>query len=240
MKTTRYLLIGLMMIATVLASCKKDKVLDEDNNNEKPPIENLPPDDEPVAGTIFGEISEVDFDAQKSESSIVINRIPHTITKFLELRNQVAHTPQGAAIMMLVAMRIYQQYPIEGMKCLTAACTTPLIVPSTGAGNYDGYVMGNISELKRKLTDYAYLPYIYYEGAGPSNGYKPNGPPYTVDFMVNMYSYISSTDGSLRIKVYVKTEGADSPRPVTVRKIGDHYKITEYSSLYLAPKPVLP
>lgn len=243
MKITRYFIIGLMLVSTLLVGCEKDTIVDEDDTKEPTPtepVEVLPPDDEDVFGIVVGDIDEAEFNELKSTTSVTTSRIPHSLPKFLELRDQIAHTPQGAAVMMLVAMRIYQQYPIEGMKCLTAACTTPLIVPSDREGNYDGFVMGNISELKLKLASYGYLPFVYYEGASPSNSYTPNGPPYTANLKVNIHSYMPSTDGSLRIKLFFETEAADSPRPVVVRKIGEYYKITEYSSLYLAPKPIIP
>lgn len=235
MKTTRFILISVLISAFVLSSCKKDK---ETDPGIKPPVEIIPADNDPVAGIITGTIAEAEFDELQSTSTVSLNRIPHSLAKFLELRNQIAHTPQGAAVMMIVAMRIYQQYPVEGMKCLTAACTSPLIVPAANdAGNYEGYVMGNVSELKRKLKDYSYLPFVYFEGASPANNYTPAAPPYIASLLVNQYSYMSAGDGSTRIKVFVRTLGADSPRPVVVRKIGDYYRVTEYSSLYLAPKP---
>lgn len=237
MKTLKSIVLFVLLFTVVFSSCKKDKDTDPEN---KPTVEILPPDNEPVIGEVTGLINETTFEADMSASQVAINRIPHTLAKFLELRNQISHTPQGAAVMMLVAMRIYQQYPVEGMKCLTAASTNPLVVPATSnPGAYEGYVMGNVSELTRKLKDYTYLPFVYFQGASPANQYTPTAPPYVVDMMVNTYSYMSSTDGSLRIKVFINTLGADSPRPVVVRKVGDYYRVTEFSSLYLAPKPPL-
>lgn len=239
MKSYLFILGVAIIFSVAYSSCEKN-----DNNNTEPDPnlsgEQLPADDDPVMGNITGVINETVYDETQSASVVSINRIPHTLAKFLELRNQVAAKPQGAVVMMLVAMRIYQQYPVEGMKCLTAASTNPLVVPATNnPGAYEGYVMGNISELKLKLKDLSYLPFIYYQGASPSNNYAPAGPPYLTEMLVNQYSYIVSNDGSTRIKVFVKTLGADSPRPVTVRKTGDYYQVTEYSSLYLAPKPPL-
>lgn len=239
MKSNLFILGCTLIFLLSFSSCEKD----ENSNTDLDPDltgEQLPPDNDPVVGNIDGVISEVGYSETQSASIVSINRIPHTLAKFLELRNQIATKPQGAAVMMLVAMRIYQQYPIEGMKCLTAASTNPLVVPATNnPGAYEGYVMGNISELKLKLKELSYLPFVYYQGASPSNSYTPVSPPYITEMLVNQYSYMESTDGSTRIKVFVKTLGADSPRPVTVRKIGDYYRITEYSSLYLAPKPPL-
>lgn len=239
MKSYLFILVSALVLSLSFSSCEKDESNKSDVDQD-PTGEQLPADDDPVTGTITGIISEIAYNEAQSTSMVSINRIPHTLAKFLELRNQIATKPQGAAVMMLVAMRIYQQYPVEGMKCLTAACTNPLVVPATtNPGAYEGYVMGNISELKLKLANLSYLPFVYYQGASPKNNYTPAAPPYNVEMSVNLYSYIESNDGSSRIKVYVNTQGADSPRPVTTRKIGDYYLITEYSSLYLAPKPPL-
>jgi len=220
----------LMFIATAMVinfSCDKEK--DTDNDNK----EVLPPDTGPITGTIDGVINESEWDPSQSTTTVTISRLCHTIEKFVELQNQIAVKPQGAVVMVIVAMRIYQQYPIEGMKCLTAACTSPLTVPSSASGSYNGEIMANTSTLKGNLKNYPRLPFIYYEGAAPDNGYVPNGPPYVVKLYTNMYSY---NEG--RIKLFVETLGADSNRPATVRKIGNIYKVNEFSSLYLAHKPI--
>jgi len=196
----------------------------------------LPPDEGPVEGSVEGVINEEKFDEKESETTVTFNRIPHTIGKFTELQSQIATTPQGAVAMMIIAMRIYQQYPIEGMKCMTATCTSPLVSASSNPGNYEGYIMSNVSTLRQRLAQYDYLPFIYYKGANPQNGYEPDGPPFVVEMYTNLYSYSAAADG-VRIKLFVKTRGADSDRPVTVKKVGNIYKVTEYSSLYLGPKP---
>jgi hypothetical protein len=220
----------LMFIAAAVFinfSCDKEK--DTDNDNK----EVLPPDTGPITGTIDGVINETQWDPSQSTTTVTISRLCHTIEKFVELQNQIAVKPQGAIVMVIIAMRIYQQYPIEGMKCLTAACTSPLTVSSSAAGSYNGEIVANTSTLKSNLSSYPRLPFIYYEGAAPDNGYVPNGPPYVVKLYTNQYSY---NEG--RIKLFVETLGADSNRPATVRKIGNIYKVNEFSSLYLAHKPI--
>lgn len=227
------------LVLFFLIACSEDDVIPEEEIGPKEEAEIVSPDTDPVIGSLDGEIDELSYIEAKSSSVVTINRIPHTIDKFLELRAQIAHTPQGAAVMMLVAMRIYQYYPIEGMKCLTANCTSPLLASSSGNDAYNGQKMVNVSELERKLKDYSYLPMVYFKGASPSNGYTPNAPPYQAEASVNQYCYNASTDGSLRVKVFIATQGADSPRPVSTRKIEELYYVTEYSSLYLAPKNLI-
>jgi len=232
MKTKRFFIGVLVGFATLLFACEVETT--------EPAGEEVPADTAPVEGWITGILAENAYEEQFSETMVSINRIPHTLDKFLELRDQISHTPQGAVMMMLVAFRIFQQYPVEGMKCLTANCTYPLVVPApNNAGNYNGNVMANTTELRRKLDNLAYLPFVYYAGANPSNGYTPDGPPYQSEMITNLYSYMEATDGTQRIKLFVKTQGADSPRPAVVKKVGNIYLVTEYSSLYLSPKPLI-
>jgi hypothetical protein len=222
----------LLFIATaVFVNVSCDKETDDNNNDNNTEV--LPPDTGPITGTIDGVINEAEWDPSQSTTTVTISRLCHTIEKFVELQNQIAVKPQGAVVMVIVAMRIYQQYPIEGMKCLTATCTSPLTVSSSASGSYNGEIMANTSTLKSNLASYPRLPFIYYEGANPDNGYVPNGPPYVVKLYTNQYSY---NDG--RIKLFVETLGADSNRPATVKKVGNIYKVTEFSSLYLAHKPI--
>jgi len=238
---TQFFLVALIitLFSLLLSSCEKENNDDDNNNNNNNNGEVLPADNDPVTADISGGIGEITFKSDSSASLVSINRIPFTIGKFLELQTRIANTPQGAVVMMLVAMRIYQQYPVEGMKCLTAASTNPLIVPATtNPGAYEGNVMGNISELTRKLKDYPHLPFVYYQGAAPNNKYTPQAPPYVVSLKVTDLSYATAMDESIRVKLFVNSLAADSPRPVVVRKMGTIYKVTEYSSLYLAPKPI--
>lgn len=196
----------------------------------------LPPDEDEIFGEVTGTINLTEYLESESVTSVSFNRLCHTIEKFTELQSQIATTPQGAVVMMIIAMRIYQQYPIEGMKCMTAACTSPLTVASNAPGSYEGRIMSNVGTLRERLAMFDYLPFIYYQGATPQNGYTPDGPPFVVNMYTNMYSYSMASDG-VRIKLFVETKGADSDRPVTVTKVGNIYKVTEYSSLYLGPKP---
>jgi hypothetical protein len=71
----------------------------------------------------------------------------------------------------------------------------------------------------------------YVEGATPENGYRLPEPPYRVICSANPYS------GDLEsgeFKVFVASSGADSPRPVTVRRGEDGlWRASEWSSLLL-------
>ena len=58
-----------------------------------------------------------------------------------------------------------------------------------------------------------YLPFSYFEGTTPSNGYEPSKP-----YTVTISTVPTSFDEAGYAKLYLKSSGADSPRPVQLRK----------------------
>jgi hypothetical protein len=188
---------------------------------------------EPISGEVIGMINEDAYDASQSTTTVSISRMCESLEDFLALQSQIAHTPQGAVAMMIQAMAIYQQDPVVGRQCLTAASTDPLTSPSTAEGSYNGYIITNVSRMAENIARQPTMPYIYYQGASPENGYQPDGPPYELNMSTNPYSYNAGGDGLVRIKLFVETLGADSARPAQAKKVGNIYKVTEFSSLYL-------
>ena len=68
--------------------------------------------------------------------------------------------------------------------------------------------------LRDRLRGKAYLPLAYFEGATPENGYQPQVP-----YRLNVLADPRPQDiepGYLR--VFLKTAGADSPRPMKLRQ----------------------
>ena len=83
--------------------------------------------------------------------------------------------------------------------------------------------------LRDRLRGKSYLPLAYFEGATPQNGYKPNAP-----YVLNVLDDPRPQDiepGYLR--VFLKTAGADSPRPMKLRQKGStgEWFLWEYSSI---------
>ena len=83
--------------------------------------------------------------------------------------------------------------------------------------------------LRDRLRGKSYLPLAYFEGATPQNGYQP-----TVPYVLNVLADSRPQDmepGYLR--VFQKTAGADSPRPIKLRQKGStgEWFLWEYSSI---------
>ena len=78
----------------------------------------------------------------------------------------------------------------------------------------------NIKDRMTQNNKYPYIGKSYFKGATPENDYTPS-VPYEIEVIENDYS--NETEGYKRL--FLKSGGADSPRPVTLRlaKDGNYY-----------------
>ncbi len=67
--------------------------------------------------------------------------------------------------------------------------------------------------LRDRLRGKTYKTFSFFEGALPSNNYKPS-LPYTITVTETPYSFVEENWATL----YVKSGGADSARPIKLRK----------------------
>lgn len=75
----------------------------------------------------------------------------------------------------------------------------------------------DISFLRDRFRgDRTYIPFSYFEGATPDNNYTPT-QPYTVTVTSDAHSF----DEQGYARLYIASSGADSPRPIKLRKKGD-------------------
>lgn len=83
--------------------------------------------------------------------------------------------------------------------------------------------------LRDRLRGKAYLPLAYFEGATPENGYQPR-VPYTLNVLSDPRPQ-DMEPGYMR--VFLKTAGADSPRPMKLRQKAStgEWFLWEYSSI---------
>ena len=83
--------------------------------------------------------------------------------------------------------------------------------------------------LRDRLRGKVYLPLAYFEGATPENGYQPC-VPYTLNVLADPRPQ-DIEPGYMR--VFLKTSGADSPRPMKLRQKAStgEWFLWEYSSI---------
>lgn len=167
--------------------------------------------------------------------SVHIPSLPASVEEFLDLRDQVAITPEGGAAMMVVALLTLTEEQELGKECLACAVGSSRLVD--GAQGYRGQQLTNASlgQIRTQILGREHLPRSYVSGAEPENGYRLVGPPYSVECLRNPHS---GDPASGRCKVFVVSSGADSPRPVTVA-VNDRgiWKAIEWSSLLVGVRP---
>ena len=146
---------------------------------------------------------------------IHISRLPGSLAEFSAMPQMDLSVPQNTCILFLCALRLYIKDKEAGAAALNLLRGPRPLSP------YD------LQFLRDRLREKAYLPLAYFDGATPQNGYVP-AEPLTLQVLDDTSSR-PQEPGYLRL--FLKTAGADSPRPLTLRKKGDQWYLWEYSSI---------
>jgi hypothetical protein len=174
--------------------------------------------------------------AQNATYKVTVNTVPGDIASFEAFRDSLATTPEGGAIVMLFALRLYQQNRTEGTKALIVAVDSNRLSKSTGPDSYKGFALDNSTKfLLGQIEKYPYMLNSYLPGATRANGYTPSAPPYIFTLTSNQYS---GSVESGQIKLFLPSSGADTPRPITLKRNSKGiWKAAEFSSLLTGVAP---
>jgi len=149
---------------------------------------------------------------------VTFGSMPETLTEFTALPQAAMANPFDTAALCVAALCVY---PLD--KDATAAMLNHLRGPRP-LGNPD---IRFLAERMAQNNKAGYLGASYLDGATPQNEYSPS-EPFTVTVSENPYSYVNDGYATL----YIKSGGADSPRPVTIRQAKDgRWYLWEYPGL---------
>ena len=164
----------------------------------------------------------------------VIPAIPESAEQFVEMRNQLATTPEGGAACFVASLLAFSKSKDVGMQCFTIAIDQRNLIQ----GNvYKGYAPGgSVMYHINRISGYnlwPYLGYAYIKGAKASENYAVSGP-----LAIETYRQKNSgSDSSGRVKVFVNTDGFRA-RPITLQRNDKGlWKAYEFSSLMLNVNP---
>lgn len=160
---------------------------------------------------------------------LTLAALPVSAEEFVALRDAVATTPEGGAMVTLAAFMVLVQDKDLGLVFLTLA----LDQGNLSAGTvYKGYKPGSgaMFHAERLLDPLrAGIPFSYVLGTVPDDGYRA-APPYRFRITRNQYSVIDDRT----VKVFVECSGAASARPMTLRRNDKGiWKALEFSSFSL-------
>jgi len=167
----------------------------------------------------------------QAQATIEIKDIPTNISDFVDMRDELSQTPDGAAALFVVAMMMYSQDKEVGKQAFTIALDRTNL--QEDPNGYMGFAPARgLNYHLNRLSDeeFQMITQSYFKGTSPESKYKlPSGNQY-VETTWNKYSEQSNGD----IRLFVKCTGAASPRPITVRKNNRGiWKVYNYSSYFL-------
>lgn len=145
---------------------------------------------------------------------IFLNAIPETFPEWKALAAEMRE-PEEICALFLCALALFDRDADSGAKALDRLRGPR---PMTA---YDR------QSLRDRLRGKPYLPYAYFDGATPENGYRP-GSPCSLDVTA---APVSREAGFRRF--FLRTAGADAPRPMTLRRKAStgEWFLWEYSSI---------
>ncbi len=157
---------------------------------------------------------------------VSVKAIPGNADEFSELTAEMPNTPEGAAARMVLALTLYCADQSAGEIALTMAVHPGQLAPG---GSESKLSKRSLDLIKNQIGGRPYRMHSYFAGTSPEQGYKLPQPPYSLEFTTNPHSG-RAEDG--RIKLFIKSSGADSPRPITVQTDSSGtWKAAEWSSL---------
>ena len=155
--------------------------------------------------------------AGNKTEKIVFGNLPESYEQFTALPQASLSTPFQTAAMTVLAFCFY---PKDSELCYRMIDFLRGPRPMNGSDK---------SFIADRFRDKDYVPRSYFAGATPSNDYQPVAP-YTISVSENRYSY----DEQGLAKLFIKSGGADDPRPIKLRKAKDgKWYLWEYSSILL-------
>ena len=142
------------------------------------------------------------------EKIFVFQTLPENVRQLQALPEYAMTDPFMTAALTVAALCRYEKDPTATVDMLNA------LKGPRPLSNYE------IQFLRDRLSGKGYKPFSFFEGALPANDYSPK-LPYSIVISDDPYSY--QNEGYVRLQL--KSNGADNPRPVTLRKKGDQWML---------------
>lgn len=130
--------------------------------------------------------------------------IPESLAQFTALPQAAMQNPFDTAALFVAAMSLYPVNKDEAIAMVN------FLKGPQALSNHE------LQFIADRMRGKDYVPRSYFEGATPANDYMPSSP-YTVVVSENPYSY----DQAEYAKLFIRSGGADSERPIVMRLAKD-------------------
>ena len=142
------------------------------------------------------------------KKTIRFSALPKNVSELSALPEFAMTDPFQTAALTVAVLCRYEKDPEETVRMLNAL---------KGPRPLSTF---EIQFLRDRLAGKGYKPYSFFEGATPANNYTPN-QPCTITVRDDPYSY--QNEGYARLQL--QSFGADSLRPVTLRRKGEQWML---------------
>lgn len=152
------------------------------------------------ANKIVGGINKLNIDSNKSWE-VNFNEIPTSLEVLKSLPESKMKEPYYAAALLIPSLCLWPTNKDEAINMINYL---------KGPQPLSTYEKNFISE---RLRGFEYLPFSYFVGATPENGYEPTAP-----YKIIISTVPTSFAEEGYAQLYLRSGGADSPRPVKMRQ----------------------
>ena len=132
---------------------------------------------------------------------VTFDELPTTLEVLRALPQAGLQEPHYAAALLIPALCLWPNNPNAAMEMIN------FLKGSRALSKHE------IQFISDRFRDKEYLPFSYFEGTTPENGYEPSQP-----YTVTVSTVPTSFDEAGYAKLYLQSSGADSPRLVQLRK----------------------
>ena len=129
------------------------------------------------------------------------NKLPTCITELQALPEASLTSPFATVALTLAVLCNFKNSPEKTFEMLDF-----LKGPEAVSGFEKQFI-------KEHLGNEVYKAFSYFDGTSPENNYTPS-EPYRITVIENPYSFINENWATL----YIRSSGADNPRPIKLRK----------------------
>ncbi len=138
---------------------------------------------------------------EKQEVRLCFDRIPENLSELKALKEAKLDSPFATAALSVLVLCGFEKKPDAVFEMLD------FLKGPEDVSNYDKQF------IKERLSGKQYKTFSFFEGAAPENNYEP-AKPYRIVVSTTPYSF----DNENWAVMYVKSSGADSVRPIKLRK----------------------
>ncbi len=178
---------------------------------------------------------------REDTTDVKIENLPATADEFVAMRDRLAKTPEGGAAMFVVALLKYAEDQNVGTDFLTISIDGKWLMDDKNGYKGKSVLRLYMQNLRERIVEKPYVARSYVQGTSPENEYVLPDYPITIkvfDQTVDADINKANAEKGGAVKYFVHSTGADSPRPIQLKKNNRGlWKAYDWGSLLLGVRP---